>query len=136
MDVPFYLRSGKAMSCRTTQIVIQFREPPHLLFGKSAGPMEANRLLIQVQPAEGIQLLFQSKTPDAGMRLRNSALDFRFYHGDPKKDAGRLSATFDGRAGRRRELVCEERRGRVCLERDGPDPGGLAEPGGAAAGDL
>jgi glucose-6-phosphate 1-dehydrogenase len=84
-DVPFYLRSGKAMSCRTTQIVIQFREPPHLLFGKSAGPMEANRLLIQVQPAEGIQLLFQSKTPDAGMRLRNSALDFRFYHGDPKK---------------------------------------------------
>jgi glucose-6-phosphate 1-dehydrogenase len=83
--VPFYLRSGKAMSCRTTQIVIQFREPPHLLFGKSAGTLEANRLLIQVQPAEGIQMYFQSKTPDAGMRLRNSTLDFRFYHGDPKK---------------------------------------------------
>ena len=31
-DVPFYLRSGKAMSCRTTQIVVQFREPPHMLF--------------------------------------------------------------------------------------------------------
>lgn len=73
------------MSCRTTQIVIQFRDPPHLLFGKSAGTLEANRLLIQVQPAEGIQMYFQSKTPDAGMRLRNSTLDFRFYHGDPKK---------------------------------------------------
>ena len=77
--VPFYLRSGKAMSCRTTQIVIQFRTPPHMLFDD--GPrkhVEANRLVIQVQPAEGIQLHFQSKVPDAGMRLKLSNLDFRF----------------------------------------------------------
>ncbi|MFM2094875.1 MAG: hypothetical protein RIS70_1999 [Planctomycetota bacterium] len=77
--VPFYLRSGKAMSCRTTQIVIQFRTPPQLLFAD--GPrrhVEANRLVIQVQPAEGIQLHFQSKVPDAGMRLQLSHLDFRF----------------------------------------------------------
>lgn len=77
--VPFYLRSGKAMSCRTTQIVIQFRTPPQLLFAD--GPrrhVEANRLVIQVQPAEGIQLHFQSKVPDAGMRLQQSHLDFRF----------------------------------------------------------
>ncbi|MFM7974773.1 MAG: glucose-6-phosphate dehydrogenase, partial [Pirellula sp.] len=77
--VPFYLRSGKAMSCRTTQIVIQFREPPHLLFGdhKSYRP-EANRLVIQIQPAEGLQMHFQSKVPDSDMRLRLSELDFRF----------------------------------------------------------
>ncbi len=77
--VPFYLRSGKAMSCRTTQIVIQFREPPHMLFGeqKSYRP-EANRLVIQIQPAEGLQLFFQSKVPDSDMRLRLSELDFRF----------------------------------------------------------
>jgi glucose-6-phosphate 1-dehydrogenase len=77
--VPFYLRSGKAMSCRTTQIVIQFREPPHLLFGdqKSYRP-EANRLVIQIQPAEGLQVHFQSKVPDSDMRLRLSDLDFRF----------------------------------------------------------
>jgi glucose-6-phosphate 1-dehydrogenase len=77
--VPFYLRSGKAMSCRTTQIVIQFREPPHMLFVE--GPrrhVDANRLVIQVQPAEGIQLHFQTKVPDAGMRLRMTDLDFRF----------------------------------------------------------
>jgi glucose-6-phosphate 1-dehydrogenase len=73
--VPFYLRSGKAMSCRTTQIVIQFRRPPVMMF--SASP-EANKLVIQIQPAEGIQLHFQSKTPDAGMRPRNAELDFRF----------------------------------------------------------
>jgi glucose-6-phosphate 1-dehydrogenase len=67
------------MSCRTTQIVIQFREPPHLLFGeqKSYRP-EANRLVIQIQPAEGLQLYFQSKVPDLDMRLRLSELDFRF----------------------------------------------------------
>jgi glucose-6-phosphate 1-dehydrogenase len=78
-DVPFYLRSGKAMSCRTTQIVIQFREPPHALFtGENEQSMEANRLVIQIQPAEGIQLHFQTKVPDAGMRLRTTDLDFRF----------------------------------------------------------
>lgn len=77
--VPFYLRSGKGLSCRTTQIVIEFKEPPHLVFsgGRESTP-QANRLVIQVQPAEGIQIDFQSKVPDQGMRLRTSQLDFRF----------------------------------------------------------
>ncbi|HZL87463.1 MAG TPA: glucose-6-phosphate dehydrogenase [Pirellulaceae bacterium] len=77
--VPFYLRSGKAMSCRTTQIVIQFREPPSMVFtGGPRGHMDANRLVIQIQPAEGIQIHFQTKVPDAGMQLRLTDLDFRF----------------------------------------------------------
>jgi glucose-6-phosphate 1-dehydrogenase len=76
--VPFYLRSGKAMSCRTTQIVVQFREPPHMLFTKGPSTVESNRLVIQVQPAEGIQLHFQTKVPDAGMKLRQTDLDYRF----------------------------------------------------------
>ena len=77
--VPFYLRSGKAMSCRTTQIVIQFRNPPTMVFNSgSANVCDANRLIIQIQPAEGIQLLFQSKVPDAGMRLRGTDLEFSF----------------------------------------------------------
>jgi glucose-6-phosphate 1-dehydrogenase len=77
--VPFYLRSGKAMSCRTTQIVIQFHQPPHLLFDAGRrGNLDSNRLVIHIQPAEGIQLHFQTKVPDAGMRLRLTDLDFRF----------------------------------------------------------
>jgi glucose-6-phosphate 1-dehydrogenase len=77
--VPFYLRSGKAMSCRTTQIVVQFHEPPHMLFPNAPqGVAESNRLVIQVQPAEGIQLHFQTKVPDAGMSLRGTDFDFRF----------------------------------------------------------
>jgi glucose-6-phosphate 1-dehydrogenase len=77
--VPFLLRSGKAMACRTTQIVIQFRQPPHMLFeGGPRAAWEANRLVIQVQPAEGIQLHFYTKVPDAGMRLRMTDLNFQF----------------------------------------------------------
>jgi glucose-6-phosphate 1-dehydrogenase len=89
--VPFYLRSGKALSCRTTQIVIQFRSPPHIVFaaGKHRA-CEANRLVIHVQPAEGIQLHMQTKVPDAGMKLRLTDLGFRFDHefaGAPMPDA-------------------------------------------------
>ena len=77
--VPFYLRSGKAMSCRTTQIVIQFRAPPQQLFADGPRDLrEANRLVIQVQPAEGIQLHFQTKVPDAGMQIRQTDLDFNY----------------------------------------------------------
>src|SRR6185369_793268 len=72
--VPFYLRSGKAMSCRTTQIVIQFRSPPTRVFG-GADFLDANRLVIQIQPAEGIQLHLQTKVPDQGMRLRLTELE-------------------------------------------------------------
>jgi glucose-6-phosphate 1-dehydrogenase len=77
--VPFYLRSGKAMSCRTSQIVIQYREPPIMMFRD--GPrthLDSNKLVIQIQPAEGIQLHFQTKVPDAGMKLRSTDLDFSF----------------------------------------------------------
>ncbi len=83
--VPFYLRSGKAMSCRTTQIVIQFREPPHLMFSDGRKHMHGNRLLIQIQPAEGIELEFQTKVPDQGMKLITTGLDMQFareFHGE------------------------------------------------------
>lgn len=77
--VPFYVRSGKAMDCRTTQIVIQFCDAPQRLFLLPAGRhMDANRLVIHIQPAEGIQLHFHTKVPDAGMQIRLTHLDFRF----------------------------------------------------------
>ncbi|MEX2093598.1 MAG: glucose-6-phosphate dehydrogenase [Pirellulales bacterium] len=77
--VPFYLRSGKVMSCRTTQLVVQFREPPFMLFPDGPRSVaESNRLVIQVQPAEGIQLHFETKVPDAGMKLRQTDLEFSY----------------------------------------------------------
>ncbi len=81
-NVPFYLRSGKGMSCRSSQIVIQFKQPPHLVFGSKLRQFDANRLVIQVQPAEGIQMHIQSKVPDTDMKTRTSTLDFRFNQGD------------------------------------------------------
>ena len=67
------------MSCRTTQIVIQFRDPPHLLFsGDRHESWDATQLVIQIQPAEGIQLHYHTKVPDAGMKLRMTNLDFSF----------------------------------------------------------
>lgn len=78
-DVPFLLRSGKAMACQTTQIVIQFREPPHMLFpGGPRAAYESNRLVIQVQPAEGLQVHFHTKVPDAGMKVRQTELSFQY----------------------------------------------------------
>lgn len=77
--VPFYVRSGKAMSCPTTQLVIQFRQPPFMLFDSGTREhRDSNRLVIQIQPAEGVQLHFYTKVPDAGMQLRMTDLNFRF----------------------------------------------------------
>ncbi len=91
--VPFYLRSGKAMSCRTTQIVIGFRQPPLELFarGRQSFEREANRLVIQIQPAEGIQLHFHTKVPGEGMRLTYTDLEFSYS----REFAGRLPEAYE-----------------------------------------
>lgn len=63
--VPFYLRSGKGMKSRASEILIQFRCPPHLMFPLPQGTeMQCNRLAICIQPHEGIHLNFQTKVPD------------------------------------------------------------------------
>jgi len=78
-DVPIYLRSGKGMSCRTTQIVIQFKQPPHMMFqGGPQRTFNANRLLIQIQPAEGIQIHFLTKAPDTDMKMQQTEFNFNF----------------------------------------------------------
>ncbi len=77
--VPFYLRSGKCLPCRATEVVVQFHCPPHMMFELPAGqPFICNRLTIRIQPDEGIRLTFQSKVPDQGMMLRVSNLEFLY----------------------------------------------------------
>lgn len=78
--VPFFIRSGKSSSCTTTQIVVRFRRPPISWFGNAchAGSCDPNRLVIQIQPAEGIHLDFLARQPDGGMNVRNATLSFRF----------------------------------------------------------
>jgi glucose-6-phosphate 1-dehydrogenase len=77
--VPFYLRSGKAMGDKTTEIIIQFRCPPHLLFPLKPGEdIPANMLAICVQPDEGFHLEFQTKTPDSDLQMRPVDLEFHY----------------------------------------------------------
>ncbi len=77
--VPFYLRSGKMLNDKVTEVTIQFKDVPHRLFppaGKD-GP-HANFLSLCIQPDEGMHLRFETKTPGAGMRTRSVDMDFSF----------------------------------------------------------
>ena len=77
--VPFYVRSGKRLPKRVTEIAIQFRQTPHHLFTSLvSGGQGANSIVIRIQPDEGISLKFSSKIPGSEMRLRPVTMDFRY----------------------------------------------------------
>jgi len=77
--VPFYLRTGKRLPQRVSEIVIGFRRVPHAIFETGADGIPANRLVIRVQPDEGIKLWLMIKEPGpGGMRLQHVPLDMSF----------------------------------------------------------
>ena len=77
--VPFYLRTGKRLPQRFSEIVVGFRRVPHEIFAHGAEGIPANRLVIRVQPEEGIKLWLMIKDPGpGGMRLRYVPLDMSF----------------------------------------------------------
>ncbi|TPP09879.1 glucose-6-phosphate dehydrogenase [Rhizobium glycinendophyticum] len=77
--VPFYLRTGKRLAARMSEIVIAFKPIPHSIFGESAGRIEANKLVIRLQPDEGVKQWLMIKDPGpGGMRLRHVSLDMSF----------------------------------------------------------
>ena len=76
--VPFYLRTGKRLASKNSEIVIAFKPVPHSLFGEGV-KLEANRLVVRLQPDEGITLRLMTKEPGpGGMRLRAAPLDLSF----------------------------------------------------------
>lgn len=77
--VPFYLRTGKRMATRVSEIVIQFRSIPHSIFDHAEGAPKPNRLVIRLQPDEGVKLFLMIKDPGpGGMRLREVPLNLSF----------------------------------------------------------
>ena len=76
--VPFYLRTGKRMAERKSEIVIQFKSVPHRLFAQSQDTPTHNRLVIRLQPDERIRLSLMAKTPGRGMTLQPVDLDLNF----------------------------------------------------------
>jgi glucose-6-phosphate 1-dehydrogenase len=76
--VPFYLRVGKRMPRRATEIAIQFNQPPLTLFKESASDPEPNLLAMRIQPDEGILLRFAAKVPELGLDVRSVNMDFTY----------------------------------------------------------
>jgi glucose-6-phosphate 1-dehydrogenase len=76
--VPFYLRTGKRLPKRSTEIAIQFKEVPHRLFRDSATDPDPNLLAIRIQPDEGIMLRFGAKVPGLGIDVRSVTMDFTY----------------------------------------------------------
>lgn len=77
--VPFYIRTGKRLAQRVSEIVIQFREIPHYIFDKAEGGARPNKLVIRLQPNEGVKLYMMVKDPGpGGMRLRETSLNLSY----------------------------------------------------------
>lgn len=77
--VPFYMRSGKALAAKATEITIFFKRPPHVMFPMPEGAKPSpNRLSICIQPDEGIHFSFQAKVPDTAAEMRDVEMSFHY----------------------------------------------------------
>jgi glucose-6-phosphate 1-dehydrogenase len=81
--VPFYVRTGKRLAKRVTDVAIQFHAAPHRIFGNNLGGdadprTQPTLLVLRIQPEEGISLRFLSKQPGSGMKLRPVSMDFKY----------------------------------------------------------
>jgi glucose-6-phosphate 1-dehydrogenase len=76
--VPFYIRTGKRLPTRVTEVVIHFKPTPHFLFSGDRYRQPLNQLVIRIQPDEGILLKFGMKTPGSGFEVQNVNMDFHY----------------------------------------------------------
>lgn len=87
--VPFYIRTGKQMPTKVTEIVIHFKHAPHSIFGSQDGGSVSNVLTIRISPNEGTALKFGMKTPGGGFDVKQVSMDFTYEKlgGVPTEDA-------------------------------------------------
>ncbi|MHB8905467.1 MAG: glucose-6-phosphate dehydrogenase, partial [Melioribacteraceae bacterium] len=76
--IPFYIRTGKRLPTRVSEIVIHFNPTPHFLFNKDGSTNPCNQLVLRIQPDEGILLKFGMKIPGAGFDVQNVNMDFHY----------------------------------------------------------
>jgi glucose-6-phosphate 1-dehydrogenase len=94
--VPFFLRSGKKLAAKLTEVVVQFKRPPTNIFGHvspSSAERPPNRLIINIAPREGISLRIEGKVPGSGLRLDSAKLDLDYverFGGEPIEAYGPL----------------------------------------------
>jgi glucose-6-phosphate 1-dehydrogenase len=78
-DVPFYLRSGKALAKKTSEVIVQFRRPPHVMFPLASGQqITPNILSLGIQPDEGAHIRFEAKVPDTVAGMRSVNMNFHY----------------------------------------------------------
>jgi glucose-6-phosphate 1-dehydrogenase len=80
-DVPFYLRSGKRLARKHSEIAVRFRGIPHRIFGESGDQIENNTLVLKIQPDEGVSIRFNAKIPGQKMHIRGVTMDFNYGTG-------------------------------------------------------
>jgi glucose-6-phosphate 1-dehydrogenase len=80
-DVPFYLRSGKRLAHKNSEIAIRFKGIPHRLFGEMGDTIDNNVLVMKIQPEEGVSLRFAAKVPGPKMHIRAVSMDFNYGTG-------------------------------------------------------
>jgi len=79
-SVPFYLRSGKALPKKASEIVVEFKAPPHVMFHLPEGyKLTSNFISLCIQPDEGIHLRFETKVPDSQQETRSVDMDFHYH---------------------------------------------------------
>lgn len=76
--IPFYIRTGKRLPTRVTEVVIHFKSTPHFLFSKQSDCSSCNQLVLRIQPDEGILLKFGMKVPGTGFEVQNVNMDFHY----------------------------------------------------------
>lgn len=78
-DIPFFIRTGKRLPKRVTEVAVQFKRAPHQIFPEAGSFLvNANKLVIRIQPDEGISLKFRAKIPGKSFELRPVSMDFRY----------------------------------------------------------
>ncbi len=114
--VPFFLRTGKRLPKRATEIAIQFRRPPTELFEPELdGQSGANQLVLRIQPNEGASLSFEAKIPGSRHRLQEVRMDFRYGTAFAAAPARGVRAITPGCDARRPDALHPHRRGRERL---------------------
>ncbi|HEY9084834.1 MAG TPA: glucose-6-phosphate dehydrogenase [Candidatus Tyrphobacter sp.] len=79
--VPFYVRSGKRLARKTSEIAVTFKPIPHRLYGESTDAIEPNVLVIKIEPDEGVALRFEAKVPGPKSHIRSVFMDFNYGTG-------------------------------------------------------
>ena len=128
--VPVYIRTGKRLPKRATEVVLAVPAgpPPRLRGQAHPRPAPQHALILRIQPDEGICLLFGAKVPGEAFRVRSVDMDFSYAEAFPGRHGRRLRAAPPRRHDRRRHAVHPHRRGRARLADRRPLPRGL-EPG-------